>query len=326
MSIESAGRLGAATERVGISPYAGLIVATALWGALHPIGKLVMREATPVQLILARVVFAGLTLGLILALQGKVGLIAAEWRTRPGTLVILAGLSFLGSSGGSMVALSLLPASVSSLLSNTSPLFVAIGAILASRGRPSAWTILGILIGFLGLGLVVFGENPGSFGTLAVDPRGVALSLASSLCWAGYIGAGRRAMVEGNPLAVVAACSIVGAIPWLLVAGVDGGLVGLARLSAETWGLLLFVGVIGTGVTYGLWTAALTRLSASNVAVFQYAIPFWSIVLAVLLLGEPITLPLVLGGIGIIAGIAITQRRPAAAPRRSSASEPSFRT
>lgn len=309
VSIEQARDEAIVQRPVGVSPYINLILTTALWGALHPAGKLIMREATPVQLILARVVFAGLTLGLILALQGNFGLIAVELRKRPGTIAMLAGLSFLGSSGGSMVALSFLPASVSSLLSNTSPLFVAIGAILLSRGRPSFWMILGILIGFVGLGVVVFGENPGGFGTLALDPRGVALSLGGSLCWAGYIGAGRRAMAQGNPLAVVAACSLLGAIPWLIISGADGGLADLAQLSPQTWELLLFVGVLGTGVTYGLWTAALTRLSAASVAVFQYAIPCWSIVLAALLLGEPITLPLVLGGLGIIAGIALTQRR-----------------
>lgn len=315
MSIEQAGGVEIAERSVGVSPYINLIITTALWGALHPAGKLIMREATPVQLILARVVFAGLTLGVILALQGNFDQIARELRRRPGTLAMLAGLSFLGSSGASMVALSLLPASVSSLLSNTSPLFVAIGTIIATRGRPSVLMVVGILIGFLGLGVVVFGENPGGFGTLTLDPRGVALSLGGSLCWAGYIGAGRRAMATGNPLAVVSACSLFGAIPWLIVSGADGGLASLSHLSGETWGLLLFVGVLGTGVTYGLWTAALTRLSAASVAVFQYAIPCWSIVLAALLLGESITLPLVVGGVGIIAGIALTQRAPADARR-----------
>lgn len=296
--------------RVIFSPYLSLVVATVIWGALHPVGKLAMREVTPIQLVVARVVFAGLTLALILAIQGKTGAIGDELRQRPGTIIFLAFLSFIASSGGSMIALSLLPASVSSLLSNTSPLFVAIGAIVASRGHVALGTVVGIVIGFLGLGVIVFGENPGGLGNLSLNLGGVGLAMFGSLCWAGYIGAGRRAMARGNPVAVVAACSLIASGPWLLVAALNGDLARFASLSLGAWELLLFVGVIGTGVTYGLWTAALRQLSASRVAVFQYGIPFCAIILAVFLLGEPITLPLILGGIGIVAGIAITQRSP----------------
>jgi drug/metabolite transporter (DMT)-like permease len=93
------------------------------------------------------------------------------------------------------------------------------------------------------------------------------------------------------------------------------------ELSARTLLLLAGLGVVGTGVTYGLWTAALTRLSAPTVAVFQYAIPSWAVVLSVSLLGEPLTLPLIFGGLGIVAGIAITQR-PGDGRHRLSGSRP----
>lgn len=292
------------------SPYLSLIIATIIWGALTPIGKLAMREITPIQLIAARVVLAGLTLTLLLAIQGKTGAIRDELRQRPGTILVLTLLSFITSSGSSMIALSLLPASVSSLLTNTSPLFVAIGAIVANRGRVAPGMAVGIVIGFIGLGVVVFGENPSGFGSLALDLGGVGLALFGSLCWAGYIGAGRQALAHGNSLAVVAACGLVASGPWVLLAGLTGDLARFPSLSLGAWGLLVFIGVIGTGVAYGLWTAALRQLSASSVAVFQYGIPFCAIALAVLLLGEPITLPLILGGSGIIVGIAITQRSP----------------
>jgi drug/metabolite transporter (DMT)-like permease len=290
------------------SPYLSLVVVTLIWGGLHPIGKIAMREATPVQFILARVFFGCLALSLLLATRGQLGLIGHELRYRTRTIAILGLLGFFCSSGSSMIALSLLPASVSSLLANTSPLFVAAGAIVLSQKRTGASTILGILIGFLGLGLVVFGEDPAGFGNLNLDARGVGLSLFSSLTWAIYIAVGRRALGTSNPVAVVVGSGVFGGIPWLLLAGADGDLLRFTQLPVSTLILLVGLGVVGTGVTYGLWTAALTRLSAPTVAVFQYAIPFWAIVLSVSLLGEPLTLPLVVGGLGIVAGIAITQR------------------
>jgi drug/metabolite transporter (DMT)-like permease len=289
------------------SPYVALIVVTTIWGSLHPLGKFTMRDVTPVQLVFARVFFAGLTLAFLLALQGKVSDVAHELRHRTGTVLLLATFSFFGSSGASMIALSLLPASASSLLSNTSPLFVAMGAIALTGRRTKPIAIGGVLLGFVGLGLVIFGENPNGFGTLGLNPLGVALSLIGSLTWAIYIGLGRRAMAKGNPLAVVAASSLFGGVAWLVISAITGDLARFLTLSLVDWGLIAYLGVVGTGITYGLWTAALARLSAARVAVFQYAIPFWAVVLSVLLLGEQVTVPLVLGGIGIVAGIAIAQ-------------------
>jgi drug/metabolite transporter (DMT)-like permease len=301
-------RLPSAMRRALTSPYTSLVVVTAVWGGLHPLGKIVMREATPIQFIVARVFFGVLVLGLLLALRGQAHLVGHELRTRTALVALLGAVSFFGSSGSAMIALSMLPASVSSLLSNTTPLFVALGAIAMSRGKTTIGTIVGILIGFAGLGLVVFGEDPAGFGQLTLDPRAVALSLFGSVLWAVYIVVGRQALAIGNPIAVVVASGIFGGAPWIVASAVNGNLAGFTRLSAPTLILLILLGVIGTGFTYGLWSAALAKLSAASVAVFQYAIPFWAVVLSVSLLGEPLTIPLVVGGLGIVAGIAITQR------------------
>lgn len=308
------------------SPYLSLVATTVIWGSLHPLGKLAMRDVSPIQLILARVIFATLTLTAILAARGKAGLIVDELRARPRRMALLAGLSFLASSGGSMIALSLLPASVSSLLSNASPLFVALGLIVLNRGRTRADALVGLVVGFLGLAVVIFGENPSGIGDIALSPVGVALAIFGSAAWAAYIGLSRQTMAQGNPLAVVAASGLIAAVPWLVVGAVRGDLARLVDLSASDWGLLLYLGVVGTGVTYGLWTAALKRLSATSVAVFQYGIPLSAVTLSVLLLGERVTLALVVGGVGIIAGIAITQRSQRPAPRPAPTSVASSRT
>lgn len=303
-----------ALRRALASPYLALVATTLIWGSQAPAGKLALRDVGPFQLVLARVVFAGLTLLLILIVQGQAGAVTRELRTRPKTMALLGFLSFFGSSGCSSAALSLLPASVSSLLTNVSPLFVALGVIVAARGRPHPGIVVGVLVGFVGLAMVIFGENPATLGGVSLNPEGVALACLGSLAWAIYIWVGQRAMAKGNPQAILVASICFGGAPWLALSLANGELVQLFRAPLLTWGLLLYVGVVGTGVAYGLWTAALTRLSVASVAVFQYAIPFVTIILSALILDEKITVPLVVGGIGIVAGIAVTQR---AIPRRS---------
>lgn len=313
--IRIADRPAGVVRRALASPYLALVGTTAIWGSLHPAGKLVLREVSPLQLVLARVVFACLTLLVILAFQGQAGAVADELRTRPKTMAFLGFLSFFGSSGCSMIALSLLPASVSSLLSNVSPLFVAASVIAVQRRRTPPGVVVGVLVGFVGLAIVVFGDNPGGVGAGGLSPLGVGLALLGSLSWAAYIVAGRQAMARGNPLAVVVASGLFGGAPWVLLSLANGQLIQLFRFPIGVWALLLYTGVIGTGLTYGLWTAALTRLSAASVAVFQYAIPFFAVTLSVLLLGEHVTVPLIVGGIGIVAGIAVTQNASRARSR-----------
>ncbi len=269
-----------------------------------------MRELSPFQLTLFRVLLAGLTLAVILGMRGQMREIQYELRSRLGTMAVLGLLSFFLSSGSSTTALAFLPASVTSLLTNVSPLFVALSLILLHRGRVHLGMISGVLVGLIGLVLVIFGESPTSFGTLVLNPLGVGLALMSSATWAAYIVLGQRAMRKSNPQAVVVASSLFGTIPWLLITVFSGALPGLSHLPFSEWLLILYVGIVGTGIPYLLWTAALTRLSAATVAVFQYTVPFWAIIFAAVLLGESITLPLVLGGLGIVAGIAITQRAP----------------
>ncbi|HLG52020.1 MAG TPA: DMT family transporter [Chloroflexota bacterium] len=313
-------------RRVLASPYLALLLTAAIWGSLHPVGKLALRDVQPLQLILTRVIFAGLTVFILLALQGKAGELRRELRSRPGTMAVLGFLSFFGSSGASMSALALLPASVSSLLSNVSPLFVALGVIAIERRRTPPGVILGVVIGFAGLVVVVLGEDAPGVGSMALQPIGVGLALLGSLSWALYIGASRRAMAKGHPLAVVAASSLFGGLPWAILALANGAFLELFRLPPTVWALLLYTGIVGTGLTYGLWTAALRRLSAASVAVFQYAIPFFAVILAVVLLGERITMPLIVGGVGIIAGIAITQHAARSQSRRPGRDAASCRT
>jgi len=290
------------------SPYLFLVGTTVIWGSQAPVSKLALREIGPVQLLLSRVVVAGLTLLVILAIQGQAGEVKRELRSRPKTMALLGFLSFFCSSGCSSTALSLLPASVSSLLSNLSPLFVALGVIVAARGRVRPGVVMGVLVGFVGLAAVILGENPVALGRLALNPVGVGLACLGSLAWAIYIAVGQRAMSQGNPMAVLVASICFGGAPWLALSVANGELVQLFSVSLSVWGMLLYVGIVCTGLTYGLWTAALTRLSIASIAVFQYAIPFIAIILSAILLDERITVPLVLGGIGIVAGIAITQR------------------
>ncbi|HUE75699.1 MAG TPA: DMT family transporter [Chloroflexota bacterium] len=284
--------------------YASVLVATLVWGTLHPIGKLILLEATATQLALARALLPAIVLTVALVLAGRSHLLRAEIARRPATIVGLGLLSFSLSSGLSMAGLALLPASISSLLANTSPLMLAIGLVAGSWRWPSAGMIVGLAIGFGGVAILVVRPDAAHG---ALEPAGVVLSLAGSACWAIYTGWSRQVLSDADPLVLTALSASAGAVPLFILTIMRGEAAGMASLSERTLVLILYAGVVGTAVTYALWLTALRRLSATNVIAFQYVIPLTSVTIAVAVLGEPIDARLVAGGLAILVGVAIAQ-------------------
>ena len=69
-----------------------------------------------------------------------------------------------------------------------------------------------------------------------------------------------------------------------------------------------FLGTLGGAVGFGLWTWALQRSTPSRVAVFLALNPITAIALGALLLGEPVTIRLLLGLAAVLAGIQLASR------------------
>jgi drug/metabolite transporter (DMT)-like permease len=292
--------------RADLRAYLGVLVATLVWGTLHPVGKVALQDVTPAQLVLARALLTGLTLVALLAVRGQLWRLVETARSRPLPIAGLGLLSFFGSSGLSMTGLSFLPASVNSLLSNTSPLMLALGLAVARGRLPGPRVLLGLSLGLAGVTML---SARGAADLGAVGLVGVCLSLGGSLTWAIYTGWSRRELQGGDPIAITAGAALVGSVPLLALVALSGGIPTLAAAPPQALWLLLYMGVIGTALTYGLWMTGLRRLSATNVSAFQYVIPLNAVLVSIVALGEPLTPALALGGAAILAGVALAQQR-----------------
>ena len=75
-------------------------------------------------------------------------------------------------------------------------------------------------------------------------------------------------------------------IPYLFVTGGFGSALTEGSLSATTVVLLLFVGIVHTGIAYVLYFGAIGGLKAQAVALLSYIDPIFAVVLSALVLGE----------------------------------------
>ncbi|MCD7059954.1 DMT family transporter [Pelagibacterium xiamenense] len=152
-------------------------------------------------------------------------------------------------------------------------------------------------LGFaVAVGGLVYLVSPG---LAAPDPLGAALMVVSGLCWAAYSLIGRSSKA---PLDDTTGNFVRCAPPALALIAV-----GLATQMPTAPALAYAVasGALASGAGYAIWYAALPALSRSQAAFVQLTVPAIAAAGAVVFIGEPVTLRLVIASIAILGGVAL---------------------
>jgi drug/metabolite transporter (DMT)-like permease len=127
--------------------------------------------------------------------------------------------------------------------------------------------------------------------------------------WGIYTVVIRPVSQKYGALPVACLAMAISALPMPLFAGADFPAT-LARMDATAWMAVGFVVVFGTFLATSAWNYALGHMESSIAGVFLYVQPVVAALGGMLLLGERLTWPLLLGGGLIILGVAIAQFGP----------------
>lgn len=128
---------------------------------------------------------------------------------------------------------------------------------------------------------------------------GALLMLLAGIAWGVYSLRGRG---SGNPLSETAG-NFLRAVP--LAAAMSLVAHGGASLDGAGLAYAVLSGAVASGVGYALWYAALPALKATTAATVQLSVPALAALAGTVLLGEPLTLRLVLASAAILGGIAL---------------------
>jgi drug/metabolite transporter (DMT)-like permease len=286
--------------------YAWLLLVTFLWGSGHTAGKIALRELEAPQLALLRPTSAWLVLVLLVLLSGRLRATMIELRRSSRLLVGLGLLGYAGAGGSTVLALSLLPAGITSLLSSTSPLMLVLGTLLFARRRVRLLQIVGAAVGFVGVVVLGGGGIETVAGLRPTSLIGVPLALGSAVCWAGYTALARR-LGSSDALATTAITSGIGSAALALVVLPSQDWSRLSGTSPVTWAATLWAGGMAIGCAYVVWSVVLRRLPPAAVLPFNYATPIFSLAIAGLVLREPLTPPILIGALGVVAGVVLSQ-------------------
>lgn len=207
-----------------------------------------------------------------------------NWLSAVALFIYAAGFSFAYVS---------LPAATGALL-----LFGAVQATMIGHGiwageRLRRLQLVGLVLAFGGIvGLLLPGLSaPPLYGSL--------LMLGAGVAWGVYSLRGKGA---GDPASVTAG-NFLRAAPISII-------LSALMLNGASWDIAGFwyavsSGALASGIGYALWYTVLPALKATSAATVQLSVPVIAALGGIMLLGEPLSLRLVLASLAILGGIAL---------------------
>ena len=293
-----------------------LLALAALWSSSFLFIKVALAELTPALIVLGRLAFGSLTLLASIPFLRK---LAPDLLPEGGGRGILRGildlrrpLLFLGAFNAVLPFAAIawgenfISSGTASIFNSTVPLFTAL-LVLAlpffPEERPNVLGVAGLLLGFVGVGVLVTGDpQGGGAASRAAQLLGGGAVLLGALSYAvGNVYARKR--LKGTAVLVSAvgqnAAGILVVLPLVFVSGLPEGLPS-PRVVAALFGL----GAGGTGIAYLIYFGLISRVGATKTSAVAYLMPAIALFYGAVFLGEDVSLRALLGLALILTGVA----------------------
>ena len=281
------------------------LLAVIIWGVSFVATKAALAELAPLPLVVLR--FALGTLFVLAVLRWR-GESPVAPRSSWNGLVLMGFVGIFVHQLLQAHGLVLTSATNTGWLIGVIPIWSALLAAVWLGESLGPGKIAGLVVGFAGALLVVTrGRLDGELLDLP-STRGDLLVLASTVNWAVYTILGRATLRELGALRATFGSMLAGCLMLAALALGVNGVPDLTAISPSTWAAIAFLGIAASGVGYLLWFDALERIDASRVSAFLYVEPLATVAAARATLGEPLDPMTVLGGLVVLAGVAVVQR------------------
>jgi len=268
----------------------------AVWGGSFLFMRVAAADFGPFALVEVRLALGALILMPFLW-QARARFTPAVWLRVAGIAAINSVLPFVLFAWGAERA----PAGIGAITNAMTVMFAALVAFLFYGERIGPWRWIGLVAGFIGVTILASGHIAGA----SVGAAALA-GTAAALCYGLGINFVRH-YLSGFPAAAIAAANLgAGALlllPFALYSWPQH------PIPVTSWLSAVLLGVLCTGIAFVFYYRLIARIGAPRTATVTYLIPLFGVIWAWLLLGERVTLSMVLAGALILAGVAMSQQR-----------------
>jgi len=224
---------------------------------------------------------------------------AREW----GAVAALGLVGHLGYQLCFIGGLARTTAANSALIIGSTPILVALIAVILGVERVGVLHWIGTLLSMVGVSLVVGLGDSASGGALT----GNLLVLGATVCWAIYTVASRPLLARHSPLVLTAYSMAFGTIGYVVVRIEDVRELSWLEMSGSAWAALTFSAVFALYGAYLVWYAAIQQLGSSRTSIYANLVPVVGVAVAVLWLDEPARWPMLIGATAIVVGVGLTR-------------------
>jgi len=283
----------------------------ALWAGNFIVVKGAVAILPPVGFTFLRYVVASATvLALLRWREGRIAL-----PRRDGLRIALLGIIGFGCYQVLWsVGIQTISAGDSALLIATTPVWTAVLAAASGSDTLSPTRLAGAVLSFVGVAIVI-GSGPGfDLGTSLI---GDVLTLTAALCWAIYTAFGANVLRRHSPL-MTTTWAIVAGMLFLaplgtaqLISSGEGGALAASLAAGTLLAVvlaILYAGTLAAGTANVVIFHAIKLVGPTRITALQSLVPAMAVVLAAIILGEPIRAGQVVGGVVIVLGVAILRR------------------
>lgn len=273
-----------------------ILFAAVLWGTTGTAQTFAPEAAHPVAVGAARLAVGGVFLLILVFLTG--GLSLKNWPLRA---TILAALSMALFQPLFFTAVTITGVAIGTVVAiGSAPVLSGFLEWLFLKRRPSRIWWSATFLSILGCLMIFLNKD-----SVVVDPVGVLMALGAGLSFAVYAIVSRDLVGKFPSLSIVAVVFTLSAVflaPFLFIFEISW------MADVRGWSIVLYLGVMTTGVAYFLFGKGLIYVSSSTAVTLALAEPLTAALFGVFLLGENLNatswmgMVLLMLGIGLLIG------------------------
>jgi len=284
--------------------YFKLICVAMMWGGTFIAGRIVAAELSPNLSALLRFGFAAILLLLIL-LKSTGGF--PNLSVQQHVYAILMGLTgVLAYNLFFFAALSRIEAGRTALFVSLSPILTILAMRIFFQERLQKINYLGVCLALVGTLIVV---SKGEFFTAFTQSFGTGemMMCGAVLSWVVYTICFKQTRA---PALTMTTYSVLWGTFFLFISLMPQFMqFSLPHISVRSWLSIVFLGAFGTVLTFVWYAEAIHSIGASRTIVFNNLVPVFAVLLAFLILNEPITWSMLVGGSLSFIGVILTNKQ-----------------
>ena len=284
--------------------YLKLLLTAVFWGGTFVAGRSLAQNVGPFSAAFFRFAIASVFLVLLAwKVEGKITLI----KKRQILPVFLLGLTGVFCYNLFFFkGLKLIEASRAAIIIANNPIFIALFSAIFFKEKLNTLKITGIIISVSGAIIALSKGNVLEIlhGDIGIGELYIFICVVS---WVIFSLLGKAVMTDLSPLSSVTYSSITGTI-LLFVPALREGLADCIYYSVSDWWNIFYLGFFGTVLGFVWFYEGINQIGPTKAGLFINFVPISAILLAFFILGEPLTLSLLIGTILVTCGVYLTNR------------------